>query len=129
MRRALFILICLLSAAGFAVAPYLVFQVAEPEETMGFIQKIFYFHVPCAWNMLLSAIVCGVGGGAYLFTRKRWADELLELIGERYGPKARIAIDQTSLDGYRALVARRRTGLALAADLLHVAAICAGLPP
>jgi Xaa-Pro aminopeptidase len=36
---------------------------------------------------------------------KRWAAELVGLITERHGPNARIAIDQTSLDAYRALEA------------------------
>lgn len=67
----LFILLCLLAAAGFVVAPYLVFFVAPTEPTMGFIQKIFYFHVPCAWAMFLGAILSGVGGGMYLFSRGR----------------------------------------------------------
>ena len=33
----------------------------------------------------------------------RWADELIELIAERVGPNARIAIDHATLDAYRAL--------------------------
>ena len=36
---------------------------------------------------------------------QRWADELISLITERHGPGARVAIDQTSLGGYRALEA------------------------
>jgi len=36
---------------------------------------------------------------------QRWADELVSLISERHGPGARIAIDQTGLDSYRALEA------------------------
>lgn len=36
---------------------------------------------------------------------QRWADELVSLISERHGRGARIAIDQTSLDAYRALEA------------------------
>lgn len=70
-KSPLFILLCVLAAAGFAVAPYLVFVVAPTEPTMGFIQKIFYFHVPCAWSMFLGAILSGIGGGVYLATRGR----------------------------------------------------------
>jgi Xaa-Pro dipeptidase len=36
---------------------------------------------------------------------QRWADELVSLITQRHGPGARIAIDQTGLDAYRALEA------------------------
>ncbi len=76
-HRWLFFLLCLLAAAGFAVAPYLVFFVAPTEPTMGFIQKIFYFHVPCAWSMFLGAILSGVGGGLYLFSRGKRGGPLL----------------------------------------------------
>lgn len=42
--------------------------VAAPREiVMGFVQKIFYFHVPCAWLLLLSTFVCAGGSLAYLF--------------------------------------------------------------
>jgi heme exporter protein C len=54
-----------------------VFWIAPVHPTMGFIQKIFYFHVPCAWTMFLGAIVAAVGGGAYLLAGRRWGDELV----------------------------------------------------
>jgi heme exporter protein C len=76
VKRTIFWLLVLISAAGFVVAPYLIFQVAPVEPVQGFIQKIFYFHVPCAWSMFLSAIVCAVAGGAFLFGGRRWGDEL-----------------------------------------------------
>ncbi len=40
---------------------------APREITMGFVQKIFYFHVPCAWLLMLSTLVCAGGSVAYLF--------------------------------------------------------------
>lgn len=40
---------------------------APREITMGFVQKIFYFHVPCAWLLLLSTFVCAGGSLAFLF--------------------------------------------------------------
>lgn len=72
----LFYGLCALSAAGFVVAPYLVFLVAPVLPDQGFVQKIFFFHVPCAWAMLLSAMVCAVGSAAYLFGRRPWGDAL-----------------------------------------------------
>jgi len=69
-----FILLIVLTACGFALAPYLVFFVAPPHQELGFIQKIFYFHVPCAWAMFLSTLVSAIGGGAYLFRRREWGD-------------------------------------------------------
>ena len=66
-----FYLLCVLGIAAFLVAPYLVFFVAPQEATMGFIQKIFYFHVPCAWAAFLGALTCGVASATYLFTNGR----------------------------------------------------------
>lgn len=54
------------SLAGLLYVPWLI--VAAPREpTMGLVQKIFYFHVPCAWVCFLSAFVCAGGAIAYLF--------------------------------------------------------------
>lgn len=50
-------------------APILVAR-APYESTMGLVQKIFYFHMPPAMLMLLSAIFCGVVSAIYL-VRKR----------------------------------------------------------
>jgi heme exporter protein C len=75
-----FFLLCFFAAAGFAVAPYLAFFVAPTEPVQGFIQKIFYFHVPCAWSMFLGAILSGIGGGMQLMSGgKRGAS--LSLVG------------------------------------------------
>src|SRR5713226_8780319 len=40
---------------------------APREATMGFVQKIFYYHVPSAWLCFLGAFVCAGGSAAYLF--------------------------------------------------------------
>jgi heme exporter protein C len=61
----------LLAIAGFLLmtAPLLIAR-ARFESTMGLVQKIFYFHMPPAMLMLLSAIFCGAISTAYLI-RKR----------------------------------------------------------
>lgn len=46
-----------------------------------------------------------VGGNRRSEMEQRWADELASLIAERHGPGARIAIDNCSLGGFRALEA------------------------
>jgi heme exporter protein C len=57
----------------FAAAPFLIAR-APFESTMGFIQKIFYFHVP-SWMGMYSAIaVCGVASAIYLFKGNPVAD-------------------------------------------------------
>ena len=61
----------LLALAGliFMTAP-LVIARARYESTMGLVQKIFYFHMPPAMLMLLSAIFCGAVSALFLI-RKR----------------------------------------------------------
>jgi heme exporter protein C len=67
--RSLLIFVVLL----FAIAPWLIAQ-APYESTMGLVQKIFYFHVPSAITMLVSAMVCGVASVRYLVTRDKRSD-------------------------------------------------------
>ncbi|MBK8481369.1 MAG: cytochrome c biogenesis protein CcsA [Proteobacteria bacterium] len=75
-RSPVFYLLALCTALGFAVAPYLIFVVAPQEPTMGLIQKVFYFHVPCAWAMFLGAVLAGGAGARYLFTGGRQGEAL-----------------------------------------------------
>jgi heme exporter protein C len=61
--------------ALFALAPLMVAQ-APSESTMGLIQKIFYFHVPCAMVMFSSAFVCGIASLVFLFRKRVAADRV-----------------------------------------------------
>jgi heme exporter protein C len=63
------------AAFGFAAAPFLILE-APVETSMGFVQKIFYFHVPCAWLLLVSTILCAAGSIAYLFRGSERGDRL-----------------------------------------------------
>jgi heme exporter protein C len=50
---------------------------AAPQEvTMGVVQKIFYFHVPSAWLLMLSALVCAGGSLAFLFRGSERGDRV-----------------------------------------------------
>jgi heme exporter protein C len=49
---------------------------APREVTMGLVQKIFYFHVPCAWLLLLSTFVCAGGSLAFLFRGSERGDRV-----------------------------------------------------
>lgn len=49
---------------------------APQEVTMGLVQKIFYFHVPSAWLLMLSTLVCASGSLAYLFYDSESGDRL-----------------------------------------------------
>jgi heme exporter protein C len=71
-------LVALASTAAIlmAVATWMVFFYAPLEKEMGFVQKIFYFHVPSAWIMLNSAPLMAVGSIAYLISKKDMFDRL-----------------------------------------------------
>ena len=73
--RARFLVGLLLTMHGFFVASLLVAN-APLEKTMGIVQKIFYFHVPCAWLLILSTFVCAGGSLAYLFAGSERGDRL-----------------------------------------------------
>jgi heme exporter protein C len=62
-----------LAAIGLVVAPILILR-SPNEVTMGFVQKIFYFHVPSAITDFIAIYVCGVASVVYLFKRSPRAD-------------------------------------------------------
>jgi heme exporter protein C len=80
MQRA-FPLLVVAAVMLFGAAPLLVAQ-APYESTMGLVQKIFYYHVPSAMVMFLSALVCGVASAVYLFRGKAAADRLATAAAE-----------------------------------------------
>lgn len=59
----------------FGYAPFLIVN-APYESTMGLVQKIFYFHVPSAIAMFLSAFVAGIASAIFLFGKKPSADRV-----------------------------------------------------
>lgn len=64
------------AAVTLFIGAYMAFFYAPTERVMGFIQKIFYFHVPAAWMMLLAAPLMAVGAIGYLITRKNGWDRV-----------------------------------------------------
>ena len=74
MKR-LFLPLGVLTIALFGYAPFLIIG-APYESTMGLVQKIFYFHVPSAIAMFLSAFVAGIASAVFLFGRKPAADRV-----------------------------------------------------
>ena len=55
------------TAVALCVALYLIFFVAPVERHMGIVQKIFYFHVPCAYGMYVGFITAAVASAAPCF--------------------------------------------------------------
>ncbi|MDQ3068099.1 MAG: cytochrome c biogenesis protein [Acidobacteriota bacterium] len=70
-----------LAAVMFAAAPWMIMG-APQESTMGLIQKIFYFHVPAAFTMFVSAFVSGIAGAIYLARRSPRAEQICAAAGE-----------------------------------------------
>jgi heme exporter protein C len=64
-----------LATIGFLLVPTMIFA-APIEPVMGFVQKIFYFHVPCAIMLFLSTFVCAGGSVAFLFKGSERGDRL-----------------------------------------------------
>jgi heme exporter protein C len=79
--RKLFLPLTVVAAALFAYAPFMV-NAAPYESTMGLVQKIFYFHVPSAMMMFLSAFICGIYSCLFLFRKARAADRVAVAAGE-----------------------------------------------
>lgn len=67
--------------AAFAAAPFLIHN-APYESTMGFVQKIFYFHAPVGILMFVAATVCGVNSAVFLFRGKPHADRVAQAAAE-----------------------------------------------
>jgi heme exporter protein C len=54
-------------------ALYLVFIYVPTEQTMGIVQRIFYFHVPVAWVSFLAFFIVFIGSIMYLWKREdKW---------------------------------------------------------
>src|ERR1700712_517358 len=67
--------------AGFLTVPLLIVS-APIEPVMGVVQKIFYFHVPCAIMMFLSTFTAAGGSIAYLFKGSERGDRIAYAAGE-----------------------------------------------
>ncbi len=65
-----------LTLIAFAVGVWLVFAVVPTEETMGPIQKIFYLHLPIAFNAFLVCTVTFVCSVGYLWKKQGYWDDL-----------------------------------------------------
>lgn len=62
-----------LSLVLMIAALYLIFIYVPTEETMGVVQRIFYFHVPLAWVSFLAFFIVFLGSILYLWKRNsKW---------------------------------------------------------
>jgi heme exporter protein C len=65
-RDVVFYVLFALTVVAYVIDINLVFLHTPIEQTMGIVQKIFYFHVPAAYGMYLGAGACFLGSAAYL---------------------------------------------------------------
>jgi heme exporter protein C len=75
MKRT-FPILALLTGAFLSYALYLALEVAPTEQTMGDVQRIFYYHVPSAWTAFLLFFINLVASVLYLVRRKPAADRI-----------------------------------------------------
>ena len=73
--RPYFLVVAALAALGLVIAPQLILS-APREATMGFVYKIFFYHVPSATMTFLGAFVCAWGSVQYLFKHSEKGDQL-----------------------------------------------------
>ena len=76
MPRAVRLSFAVIAAALLGSAPLLILA-APLESSMGFVQKIFYFHVPLAFMTFLAVFVAAFGAAWWLWKRDPRADRLL----------------------------------------------------
>jgi heme exporter protein C len=69
------------AALGFLIIPLLILR-TPVEPVMGLVQKIFYFHVPCAIMMFVSTFVAAGGSIAFLFKGSEAGDRVAHAAGE-----------------------------------------------
>jgi heme exporter protein C len=65
-----------LTVVALAYAAYEALMVAPTEQTMGNVQRIFYYHVPSAWTAFLLFFVNFVASAVYLWKRSATADAI-----------------------------------------------------
>jgi heme exporter protein C len=73
MKR-VFPILAVLTAALLSYALYQALVVAPTEQTMGDVQRIFYYHVPSAWTAFILFSINFVASVAYLIRRSNKAD-------------------------------------------------------
>lgn len=83
MKKQALFLVTILAGLGLLIwGTYLAFYVAPLEMKMGFVQKIFYYHVPAAWVMFIAVIICAVASIVFLVGHQESADRAAGAAGE-----------------------------------------------
>jgi heme exporter protein C len=62
--------------AMMLVSIFMVFEWVPTEEDQGIVQRIFYFHVPCAWVAFAAFGIVAIAGAFYLWLKDQIWDDL-----------------------------------------------------
>jgi heme exporter protein C len=81
MKRA-FPILAVLTAILLSYAVYEALVVAPTEQTMGNVQRIFYYHVPSAWTAFLLFLINFIASVVYLIRRNLLADAIAVVTAE-----------------------------------------------
>jgi heme exporter protein C len=74
LKNRLYLAAWIAGAVLLPLGTYLTFFHAPVEAKMGFVQKIFYFHVPVAWVMFLSVAINAGASLTFLVRKREGAD-------------------------------------------------------
>jgi heme exporter protein C len=82
--KKIFPLLCILTAILLSYALYEALVAAPTEQTMGDVQRIFYYHVPSAWTAFLLFFV-NFGASVYYLIRRSPAADIVALVSAEVG--------------------------------------------
>ena len=82
MARTIPSVLLLVAAVIFPLSVRTIFLEVGIERQLGTVQKIFYFHVPLAWIMMLYGMVCGIAAAVQLRRQSRVAEAIAVAAGE-----------------------------------------------
>jgi heme exporter protein C len=82
MKLGTVLVAAVLCAVGFPLALWMIFYKTPLIDQMYLHQKIFYFHVPCAFMLFVAVFVCGIWSIRYLRHRKPEHDEVAQAAAE-----------------------------------------------
>lgn len=83
MRTAWILFLAAVAGVGLIFLPGMVMNKAPlaPYYELLFNQKIYFYHVPCAWAMFAGAFTCGIASIGFLATRKPGWDDVAAAAG------------------------------------------------
>ncbi|MEM7157801.1 MAG: cytochrome c biogenesis protein CcsA [Myxococcota bacterium] len=82
MTRLIPVALLAIAAVIFPLSVHQIFIETGIERELGTVQKIFYFHVPLAWIMMLFGVICGIAAGIQLRRESRTAEAFAVAAGE-----------------------------------------------